>query len=190
MSKKSSCLSPDRSYVASRRQLAKIVKITGLLILLGSGATDSIAGSLFGNDKDDSSWQEIAIQLPSAPDPANLVAFYVGPTTTQSFSIDAKSVTVGDDSVVRYTVVATSAAGAKNISYEGIRCKTLEKKLYATGHADGTWSRARRIEWEPIAENMPNRYHAALAKEYFCQDGGAIAGTAARLIENLRANRP
>ncbi|OGB20947.1 MAG: hypothetical protein A3I66_19765 [Burkholderiales bacterium RIFCSPLOWO2_02_FULL_57_36] len=134
-------------------------------------------------------WQEIAIQLPAAPQAANLLPFYVSATATQSFAIDAKSLTVGSDGVIRYTLVADSPGGAKNISYEGIRCRSFEKKIYAFGQADGSWSRSRRDQWERIAQNAANRQHAILAKDYFCQSL-TVADNAEKMLERIRWQQP
>lgn len=134
-------------------------------------------------------WQEIALQLPAAPQAANLLPFYVSATATQSFAIDAKSLTVGSDGVIRYTLVSASPGGAKNISYEGIRCGAFEKKIYAIGQPDGSWSRSRRNQWERIAQNASNRQHAILAKDYFCQSL-TVAGDAKQMIERIRWQQP
>jgi hypothetical protein len=81
--------------------------------------------------------------------------------------------------------VAKSQEGATNISYEGIRCQSFERKLYAFGRADGSWSRSRRDQWEPIINNAANRQHAALAKDYFCEEK-AIAGKAENMVRRIR----
>lgn len=161
---------------------------TVALLTLAAGAQ---AESRFEEDFDDKDkpWQEIAIQLPSAPQQENLAPFYVSATATYSFAIDTKSVTVGPDGVIRYTLVAVSDAGAKNVSYEGLRCATFERKLYAFGQADGSWSRSRRDQWERIAGNAVNRQHAALAKDYFCVEK-TIAGKAEDIVNRLRNDRP
>jgi hypothetical protein len=155
--------------------------------MLAQAATVTHAQSSFEEDFDDyeKPWQEVAVQLPPVPQAKNLLPFYVSPTATQSFAIDAKSITVGADNVVRYTLVATSSSGAKNISYEGIRCQLLQKKLYAFGHADGSWSRSRRDQWEPISGNAANRQHAALAGDYFCE-GRTVAGNPAQMVNRIR----
>src|SRR3979490_272515 len=46
-------------------------------------------------DNENKLWQEIPIHLPAAPTAENLLPFYVSATATQSFAIDAKSLTVG-----------------------------------------------------------------------------------------------
>jgi len=140
-------------------------------------------------DEQDKPWQETPVQLPAPPLEQNLLPFEVSATATQSFAIDAKSITVGTDGVVRYTLVARSSSGAKTVNYEGIRCQSFEKKLYAAGHPDGTWSRSRRNRWEPITRNVGNRQHAVLALDYFC-DNVAVAGNAQTIIDRLRWQRP
>lgn len=157
-------------------------------LLIAANATH--AQSRFEEDFDDphKSWQEIAIQLPATPKPENLLPFHVSSTATQKFAIDANSVTVGADGVIRYTLVATSTAGARNISYEGIRCKTNEKKLYAFGQPDGSWSRSQRDRWEPIESMQANRQHAALAYDYFCRNLTVI-GDAEDMVDRIRYQR-
>ena len=138
-----------------------------------------------GFDEEEKPWQEIAAKLPPLPVEADLVAFDVSTTATQQFAVDEKSIAVGSDGVVRYTLVTISRAGAKNISYEGIRCASAERRIYALGHADGTWSQARRSEWQPIVNNAANRQQAALKQEYFCSNT-AVAGNAADMARRLR----
>lgn len=161
-----------------------------LASLLALGCVVSHAQSRFEEDFDDreKSWQEIAIQLPAAPKQENLLEFYVGPIATQTFAIDAKSLSVGNDGVVRYTLVSRSAAGAENVSYEGIRCESFEKKLYAFGQKDGRWTRSRRDRWEPITGTIANRQHAALMQDYFCVHK-TIEGNAEQIVRRIRDKR-
>lgn len=115
---------------------------------------------------------EATAQLPAFPKTENLIPFAVSATTSNEFMIDGESLTVSADGVVRYTLVIVSSAGARNVSYEAIRCPTGERRLYALGHwSDKTWSRARRDEWIRIQESTLNRHHAALFSEYFCAIG-------------------
>lgn len=136
----------------------------GLFGTSGSGPTSAL-------DDDSKDWKEVEAQLPRAPQAADLVAFYVSPATDYRFSIDRKSISVGQDHVVRYTLVGISEQGARNVSYEGMRCDTREKKLYALGRPDGTWVKSRNNQWEAISELNANRQHAALAKDLICIDG-------------------
>lgn len=131
-------------------------------------------------------WQEVEVQLPASPKAEDLLNFYQ--SGTQSFGIDGKSLSVAKDGTVRYTLVATSSSGVKNISYEGIRCETYEKKLFAFGRSDGSWSRSRRDGWDKISETATNKQHHILYKEYFC-DGATLAGKAPLLLDRLHGRR-
>jgi hypothetical protein len=166
-----------------------------LMAAVGALAMFSLAGgavaqSRFEEDFDDQnkSWQEIAVQLPAAPRSENLLPVYVSPTATQTFAVDAASVSVGTDGVVRYTLVSSSEGGARNVSYEGIRCASYERKLYAFGRPDGSWSRSRRDQWERINSHAANRQHAALFKDYFCTET-SVSGKAGDIVERMRNQR-
>lgn len=170
------------------------LKLTQMLLglTLLAMAQISIAQQLEFNKnyKDDETkpWEEIQAELPPAPRDENLLPFYVGPTATQKFAIDAKSLSIGKDGVVRYTLVAVSQGGAKNISYEGIRCASFEKKIYALGRDDGTWSRSRRDQWEGIVRSKVNRQHAALALDYFCS-GLTIMGNEKDMLQRIKSGK-
>lgn len=189
MLQKCSFFMSDAMSWQQRRRLAQRLRASACLLLL-AGAAAVHAQSQFEEDFDDKNkpWQEMAVQLPAPPKQENLRPFFVSATTTQSFAIDAKSLSVGTDGVIRYTLVATSQAGAKNISYEGIRCASYERKLYAFGRQDGSWSRSRHDQWEQIKDNAANRQHAALFKDYFCMEQ-SIAGNADEIIRRISSNR-
>ena len=161
-----------------------------LAYLLQHGAAIA-APSQFEEDFDDAAkpWQEIAVQLPAVSKPSALAPIYVSPTATQSFSVATDTVTVGSDDVVRYVLVARSASGAENISYEGMRCASLQHKAYAFGHADGSWTRSRRTDWVAITGNAANRQYAALAEGFFCE-GGMVAGSQLDIVKRLKSGRP
>ena len=150
-----------------------------------------MAWSLFGSDDSDPKEKptaEFDWQLPPATVNENLLPFYVSKSTRLTFAIDTTSLSVDTDGVIRYTIIGTSESGAKNISYEGIRCATSEKRLYALGHADGTWARARESEWQPIAVKASNLQHAELAQNYFCRDG-QVAGKAPQILQTMRYHK-
>ncbi|MDQ7969780.1 MAG: CNP1-like family protein [Oxalicibacterium faecigallinarum] len=144
----------------------------------------------FEEDFDDENkpWEEIAVQMPPAPKQEDLIEFYVSPTATQKFQLDAKSLSIGSDGVIRYTLVATSTSGAKNISYEGIRCETFERKLYAFGRDDGSWGRSRRDQWEGIVRGRANNQHAILSRDYFCSNL-MIMGPEKNILQRLRSKQ-
>lgn len=130
---------------------------------------------------------EMPVSLPAFPLQENALPFPVGPVATQSFAIDPGSLTVSPDEV-RYTLLTTSKAGAKNISYEGIRCSTFQMKRYAFGHGNGKWSLSREGAWAPISFLSANRPEAVLAQDYFCLEG-TIADKPEQMLDRIRYNR-
>lgn len=116
-------------------------------------------------------WEEMAFQFPTAPKQEDLQRFYVGAATKNLFFVDLSSLSVGGDGVVRYTLVILSPEGARNVSFEGMRCDTKERIVYASGRPDGTWSKSRHAQWSRVQEVYGNRHHAALFLEYFCPGG-------------------
>jgi hypothetical protein len=158
-----------------------------LLVLLALLAP--YASSANTDDADtDALKAESPVVLPAPFQKNNLLSFYVSPTTTLDFAVDAKSVSVTEEGIVRFVLVVTSQSGASNISYEGIRCSTGERKLYAVGQTNGSWTAARRDVWETIIDRGINRQHAALAKDYFCEMG-MVAGKAEVIVDRLRKKK-
>jgi hypothetical protein len=119
----------------------------------------------------DKPWVEVAAQLPPYPKAENLIEFNVSSATRNRHFIDKESISVGADNVVRYTVVIEAAGGARNVSFEGLRCESGERRLYAYGHADGTWSKARDAGWENIKLRSLLSYRKTLFEELFCPNG-------------------
>lgn len=148
------------------------VRHTCLALLLCLSAAPSVAAE--EEDYMPKRWQESEVSMPAPPARERLQAFYVSATTENRFMLDPETISVGSDGVVRYVLVVESAAGARNVSYEGIRCESAERRLYAFGRADGSWSPARRKLWLPIQGNSLNRQHAALYAEYFCPNGAIV----------------
>ena len=114
-------------------------------------------------------WQEAEARLPVPPQTADLVEFFVSHSSPNRFYVDLTSLQIGADSVVRYVLVVETPSGVRNVSFEGLRCQTGERKLYATGRADGTWADVYSPRWIGIANNSYNRHHMALARDYFCE---------------------
>jgi hypothetical protein len=125
--------------------------------------------------------------LPAYPRASGLLPFFVSAASDFRFFVDAASLSVGGDGVVRYTLVARSPQGADSVSFEGMRCDTREVRGYATGRADGTWSR-RDTPWRKIESRSVQRWHNALASEYFCV-GGIRIQDAAEGVQALQLGR-
>jgi len=107
-----------------------------------------------------------------------------------NFAIDPDSISVQPepDAEVRYTLKATSRQGAVNLNYEGIRCSTRQKIIYAVGRSDGSWSASRAPEWTAIYAKGPNIQHATLANGYFCS--GTVANNLHNIIDRIQSKKP
>ena len=128
-------------------------------------------------------WKEMGVTPPAYPTSAGLMKF---PTswTTSDVSIDGATLTVGNDNVVRYTLVIKSAGGAENVTYEGLRCETGQMRVYAFGRRDRTWSPARVSDWKPIQDTRINRHHFEFWRDVFCD--GKVMEPRADILKNLQ----
>ena len=121
-------------------------------------------------ENDTKAWREIVAQIPAYPKPENLVRIPTGTATSHQFFVDAGSLALGEDGVMRYTVVTKTAGGATNVTFEGIRCETRERKVYALGHSDGSWARSRNAEWQRILLRDLTPYSHTLYHQFFCNE--------------------
>ena len=163
----------------------KILLLLCFLALAACGTQKALKG--FDSDFDSGkAWAELQAQLPAYPKTENLLPFDAGPASDNLHYIDAPSIAVGADSVVRYTLVIKSPTGAMNVTYEGMRCATdgkresarldllilkfqgTEKRLYAIGRDDKTWVRAQGSKWEELEDVSQHYAQRALARYFFC----------------------
>jgi CNP1-like family len=121
-------------------------------------------------------WVEESVTPPDFPKDEDLIPLEMAASSNQFF-VDGKSLSLGADSVIRYTVVIRSSGGASNVTYEGLRCETREKKLYALGRKDGTWSPARSPKWADVNESGSRTYQRALMKDFFCPHEVSVKST-------------
>ncbi len=133
-------------------------------------------------------WTEAELNPPAYPKPASLVEFAVSGATSNRFLIDADTLSIGADGVVRYVLVVRGAGGAENVSFEGLRCATREQKFYAFGQRGATWSRTRDPQWRFIEYKDVNRQHAVLYADFFC-DGRSPFRTVREIAQRLRYPR-
>lgn len=175
------------------------------MLLLGvAGSVAAQMSGRFGDGtaRDNIGYEEAApwreqqdVELPAFPKQEDLRELYVSAVATNKYFIDGSTLSIGTDGVVRYALVVKTAGGATNVSFEGINCRELSWKHYATGRNDGTWvkSRAARMDWRPIENKPVNRHHAALSRDLFCPAGIAIGDAdegrnALRLGKHPKAN--
>lgn len=123
------------------------------------------------SEEDQKAWQEEKVKPPVAPDLDSLIPFEVNVSNANRFLVDPASLSIGKDGVVRFTVVIESSGGARTVNYEGLRCATRERRLYAFGQPDGSWIESKDSPWilmHKQQHKMHNAYPAVLADEYFC----------------------
>lgn len=129
-------------------------------------------------------WKEAVVTFPEAPIDGNLIEIYLNATSQNRFWVDRKSVSVGDDGVVRYSLVVLSAGGVRGVTYEGIRCETRELRRYATLRPDNEWAKSRNENWSRITESPGHRQHAVLFLQHLCPDA-IPAKDAQEAVSNL-----
>ena len=142
--------------------------MVGALVTGMSGL--AAANPNFDDEYDAKPWSEIEVVLPPYPQETDLLSFRVGAVRDTRFLVDTKSVSIGSDGVVRYTLVVIGSGGARNVSYEGLRCATGERRFYAFGRLDKTWGKARSNQWAAIRGGS-NNHHVELYKSYVCDVG-------------------
>jgi hypothetical protein len=140
-------------------------------------------------DQEKRPWAELQAQLPPYPKPENLLKFDAGGVTSHSYFVDSASVSVGDDGVVRYTLLVKTSGGATNVSFEGIRCEAQEVKVYAFGRPSGEWSRARDSQWRRFRASEFSNHHITLHHEFFCP-ARKWAAPVAQIVRTLKNGPP
>lgn len=162
--------------------------MVGLCCLAG------VAGTVVAAQEDEDyvvqRWQESETVFPRAPKPASLIPIYVSASATNRFLVDGDTLTVDADGVVRYVLVIESPQGARNVTFEGIRCESREYRIYASGRVDGSWSKSRRDDWVRVVDTPVNRYRAALMYEYFCPVGLIVRDAAEARDALLKGGHP
>lgn len=155
----------------------KKILLLGLLICLPYGSAhalrpaDQPSWGQFEHDFEEKPWSELESHLPAPPRQENLLPFYVSAASSNQFFVDGSSLSSGADGIVRYTLIVQSPSGARNVSFEGMRCSTAEFKRYAFGREDGSWGRARNVQWTPIQYKDRNRQHHMLFDDFLCPRG-------------------
>ncbi len=159
-----------------RRSLALAFVATISLIAPAAPHANPLAQPDWGKfevdfEENGKAWKEIQAQMPAPPKPENLIDIKLDSSTRNKLFIDAASLSSGEDGVVRYTAIIRTPSGAENVTFEGMRCETGERKLYAFGRASGDWSRNRYAKWELIQARLAGGYHRELFFHYLCLVG-------------------
>ncbi len=136
-------------------------------------------------DEGKKDWKEIEARMPAAPRPEDLLSFEGSGASSHRFFIDARSLSIGGDGVVRYTLVVKAAGGATNTTFEGMRCELRQQKYYAVGQPNGSWLRARNPQWRRIEQRDLNNHHRVLYADYLC-DGKTPVASVREVVQTLK----
>jgi hypothetical protein len=149
----------------AQMSVMKIMRWFAVFFLAALYAEISFAD--YDPDAEEKPWEEMAATLPAFPEKGNLIPFTVGAVSDTRFYVDGASITIGADGVVRYTLVVVSSEGAETVSHEGLHCATRERRFYAFGRSDRTWSKPRSSQWVRI-QGTSNNPHVELYSTNFC----------------------
>lgn len=152
---------------------------------------DSFSDEYEENDNaEDFVWKEEGDNLPAYPQDNDLLEV-AGPPAYQNYQylIDEKSLKVGQDGVVRYTLVIRSSSGADNVMYDGIRCTTQQLKSYAYGstgmNGKKKFIKKQSIDWKAFRLSGVTAYAPIFVTNYFCDHYG-IALKRHEIIQNIK----
>jgi hypothetical protein len=117
-------------------------------------------------------WKEEKFQFPELPNDDDLLAFEV-PDSPHRHYIDAQSLSIGKDEVLRFTVVV-EAGTTRNVFYEGMRCITREFRSMGFTTGERAFRERRNSQWRRLYATAggANRFRWVLWDRYLCDDTG------------------
>ena len=157
------------------------------LATLALGVSLNAIGQVFVEDPD---WKEVDVPTPPSFSKDRLVFVNMPPYVTVRFGVDPATLTITDDGVIRYVMVAQSpGGGTSSAMYEGIRCAAGEFKTYARFNASGQWAAVRNPQWRALTDNNTSKHALALARQGAC-DGRSARARSVQTIVNALKNPP
>jgi len=128
--------------------------------------------------------------LPPWPNDSDLVEFSVDDPSSQFRQyIDGKNIRVGSDGAIRYTLVMESRSGARNVSFEGLRCTPHGAiKIYAYG-IGGHFEKIQS-EWETLHGRHHDKIHRDLHELILCVPRKFEPRSKKEMIHALRTRIP
>jgi hypothetical protein len=166
----------------------RLFRLLALALLSVSTAAQAASEPRYYNDKDGNKaiWQESGTELPAFPQRANLIPL-VAPEQSQGneYFIDASSLLLGTDAVMRFTVVIVSPSGAVNVLHQGLACEPEVIKTYGYGTSTGIMVQRSQPSWRPIIRDGVMGYQFVLMDRYLC-DETRRSTTVANALTRLR----
>jgi hypothetical protein len=118
-------------------------------------------------------WQEEAGEIPPLPKASAMQELPIdGLGDDFVVLLDPKSLSVGQDQVVRYWLMLRSRLGAVNLHYEGINCSTAQYKAYAYGSSaePSGFRRVQEPKWASVQAVRGRGFRHEL-QQLFCDYG-------------------
>lgn len=131
--------------------------------------------------------KELQVPPPRYPRDRDLAEIKLRNPTPNKFYIDASTISVAKDQIVRFVMVIRTPGNETNVRYSGLRCSNREWKDYAFGTSDKGWQEDGSAKWSRIIELNYNNYQDTLYTDYFCAVGVISSGPVgdARKLANL-----
>ncbi len=135
-------------------------------------------------------WKEDGSGIPDYPENNDLLEVEGSPAyRNYQYLIDGKTLLVGGDGVVRYSIVIRSSSGSDNAMFEGLRCNTSQVKIYAYGSTDTQGKKIftpkENSAWKPLRSSGVSGYSDNFAKSYFCDKFGTVLSSN-EIIKNIK----
>jgi len=138
----------------------------------------------------DPDWKELDIRPPVKFTTTNLVPIEMPRYVSVKVGVDPDSLTISEDGIVRYVVVAVSAGGNINAAFEGIWCRAGEVKTYARAGNDQQWDAVPDPKWKKLNDSQPSMHALALARQGVCEGRSAVGHSPQAIIRKLRQSVP
>ena len=158
---------------------------SAVLATLALTVASHAVAQIFVEDPD---WKEI--DIPAAPsfNKDRLIPIEMPAYVSLRFGVDPATLTITNDGVIRYVMVAQGAGGSGTLSamYEGIRCAAGEFKTYARFNASGQWAPASNPQWRPLNDNNTSKHALALARQGACDGRSAMSRSVQDIVSALK----
>ena len=161
----------------------QVTRMRANAFLLGILIAGQSYAQLVGLDPD---WKEQETLPPATFQTDRLIPIEMPRYLTVKIGLDPDTLTISDDGIVRYVVVAMSDGASWTAMYEGIWCRTGQVKVYARFGSDSQWKTVERPQWMALSANQPSTHALALARQGVCDGRSAAESSPAAIIRKLR----
>jgi len=111
---------------------------------------------------------DLVLDPPRWPEDRDLAELQQGARPELRFFVDRRSLELLPEGEIRYIFVVRTQAGARNVTWETMRCDARERIILAIGTADRQWSPARFPRWESLDRNDASGMRGLLHRDIFC----------------------